>query len=211
METVAVNGTIRTEVGKKATKAVRKQGQVPCVIYGGDQVIHFTSAPGAFKQLIFTPEFKLAEITLDGTAYKCILKDAQYHPVTDEIVHMDFLQLIDGQNIIVNIPVAFKGVSPGVKAGGKLISKLRTIKIKTTPDQVVNQLFVDISELVLGNSVRVRDVEVTDKMLVMNPAATPVASVEIPRALKSAEAGEEEEGAEAEEGAEEGAAAAAAE
>lgn len=198
METVAVNGTIRTEVGKKATKAIRKQGEVPCVLYGGESVIHFSSAPSAFKHLIFTPEFKLAEITLDGTAYKCILKDAQYHPVTDEIVHMDFLQLIDGQNIIVNIPIAFKGVSPGVKAGGTLTSKLRTIKIKTTPDQIVNQLFVDISEVTLGNSVRVRDVEVTDGMQVMNPGATPVASVEVPRALKSTEAGEEgeEEGVE---------------
>jgi len=193
METVAVNGTIRTEVGKKATKAIRKQGVVPCVIYGGENVIHFTSAPSAFKHLIFTPEFKLAEISLDGTAYKCILKDAQYHPVTDEIVHMDFLQLIDGQKIIVNIPVAFKGVSPGVKAGGKLVSKLRTVKIKTTPDQIVNQLFVDISEVALGGSIRVRDVEITDGMQIMNPGATPVASVEIPRALKSAEAEEEEE------------------
>ncbi len=195
METVAVNGNIRTEVGKKATKAVRNQGEVPCVIYGGENVIHFSSAPSAFKHLIFTPEFKLAEITLDGTAYKCILKDAQYHPVTDEIVHLDFLQLIDGQKIIVNIPVSFKGVSPGVKAGGKLVSKLRTIKVKTTPDQIVNQLFVDISEVNLGGSVRVRDVEVTDGMQVMNPAATPVASVEVPRALKSAAAGA---GAEAE-------------
>ena len=193
METVAVNGTIRTEVGKKATKAVRKQGEVPCVIYGGEEVIHFTSAPSAFKHLIFTPEFKLAEITLDGTAYKCILKDAQYHPVSDEIVHMDFLQLIDGQSILVNIPLAFKGVSPGVKAGGKLVSKLRTIKIKTTPDQIVNQLFVDISEVALGGSVRVRDVEITGGMQIMNPGATPVASVEVPRALKSAEAGEDGE------------------
>ncbi len=186
METVAVNGTIRTEVGKKATKTIRNQGEVPCVIYGGDQVVHFSSTPKAFKNLIFTPEFKLVEITIDGTAYKCILKEAQYHPVSDEIVHLDFLQLIDGQNIIVNIPVAFKGVSPGVKAGGKLVSKLRTIKIKTTPDQIVNQLFVDISSTTLGGSVRVRDVEVTEGMQVMNPGATPVASVEIPRALKSA-------------------------
>jgi large subunit ribosomal protein L25 len=191
METVAVNGTIRTEVGKKATKAIRNAGQVPCVIYGGEKVIHFSSTAKAFKNLIFTPEFKLAEITLDGTPYKCILKEAQYHPVSDEIVHLDFLQLIDGQNILVNIPVAFKGVSPGVKAGGKLVSKLRTIKVKTTPDQIVNQLFVDISEVTLGNSVRVRDVEITDNMQVMNPGATPVASVEIPRALKSAGAAAE--------------------
>lgn len=198
METVAVNGTIRTEVGKKATKAIRKQGEVPCVIYGGENVVHFSSTPGSFKQLIFTPEFKLAEITLDGTAYTCILKDAQYHPVTDEIVHLDFLQLVEGQNIIVNIPVSFKGESPGVKLGGKLVSKLRTVKVKTTPDQIVNQLFVDISETTLGSSVRVRDVEVTDKMQVMNPGATPIATVEIPRALKSAGAAAAAEAAAAE-------------
>lgn len=198
METVAVNGTIRTEVGKKATKAIRKQGEVPCVIYGGENVVHFSSTPGSFKQLIFTPEFKLAEITLDGTAYTCILKDAQYHPVTDEIVHLDFLQLVEGQNIIVNIPVTFKGESPGVKLGGKLVSKLRTVKVKTTPDQIVNQLFVDISETTLGSSVRVRDVEVTDKMQVMNPGATPIATVEIPRALKSAGAAAAAEAAAAE-------------
>jgi large subunit ribosomal protein L25 len=186
METVAVNGTIRTEVGKKATKAIRKEGLVPCIIYGGEKVIHFSSISKAFKSLIFTPEFKLVEITIDGTPYKCILKDAQYHPVSDEIVHLDFLQLIEGQNIVVNIPVSFKGVSPGVKAGGKLVSKLRTIKIKTTPDKIVNQLFVDISEITLGSSVRVRDVEITEGMQVMNPGATPVASIDIPRALKSA-------------------------
>lgn len=193
METVAVTGTIRTEVGKKATKAIRKAGLVPCVIYGGEGVIHFSSTSKAFKNLIFTPEFKLVEITLDGTSYKCILKDAQYHPVSDEIVHLDFLQLIDDQKIIVNIPVAFRGVSPGVKAGGKLVSKLRTIKVKTTPDQIVNQLFVDISNVKLGGSVRVRDIEITDGMQVMNPSATPVASVETPRALKSATAEAETE------------------
>ena len=196
METVAVNGTIRTEVGKKATKAVRKVGEVPCVIYGGEKVIHFSSAPSAFKHLIFTPDFKLAEITLDGTAYKCILKDAQYHPVTDEIVHLDFLQLIADQKISVNIPVGFKGVSPGVKEGGKLVSKLRTVNIKTTPDNIVNKLFVDISEVELGGSIRVRDVEITDAMEIMNPPAQPIASVEVPRALKSEEAGEEGEGEE---------------
>lgn len=195
METIAIQGTKRTDVGKKATKAIRKEGLAPCVIYGGTEVVHFASQPSAFKKLIFTPEFKLAEITIDGQAYKCILKDAQYHPVTDEIVHLDFLQLVDGQQIKVNIPVGFKGSSVGVKAGGKLVQKLRTIKIKTTPDKIVNKLFVDITEANLGDSVRVKDVEVSEGMEVMNPAATPVASVEVPRALKSAAAGEEEDAA----------------
>lgn len=190
METIAINGTVRTESGKKATKAIRKEGLVPCVIYGGDKVVHFASSPKAFKQLIFTPDFKLANLTVDGQTYQCILKDAQYHPVTDEIVHLDFLQLVEGKKIKVNIPVGFKGVSPGVKSGGKLIQKLRTIKIKTTPDKIVNKLFVDISSTVLGDSVRVRDVEIVDGMEVMNPGATPVASVEVPRALKSAAAEE---------------------
>lgn len=205
METVAISGNVRTDLGKKATKALRVDGQVPCVIYGGDKVVHFSSIPKAFKPLIYTPDFKLAEITIDGETFKCILKDAQFHPVTDEIVHLDFLQLVPDKSVKVNIPVGFKGVSPGVKAGGKLIQKLRTIKIKTTPEKIVNKLFVDISEVVLGSSVRVRDVEINEGMEVLNPGATPVASVEVPRALRSAEAeaedavtaGEGEGGAEA--------------
>ena len=195
METVAISGTTRSGKGKKSSKTLRKQGQVPCVIYGGDKNIHFSSEPKAFKSLIFTPEFKLAEITVDGVAYKCILKDAQYHPVTDEIVHMDFLQLVPNKVVKVNIPVGFKGVSPGVKAGGKLMPKLRTVKIKTTPENLVNKLFVDISEVKLGFSVRIKDVELQDGMTIMNPMSTPVASVEVPRALRSASA-EEAEGTE---------------
>lgn len=186
METVAISGNIRTDVGKKSTKALRKEGLVPCVIYGGENNVHFSSPPSSFKTLIFTPDFKLADVTVDGQTYQCILKEAQYHPVTDEIEHLDFLQLIPGKKVKVNIPVGFKGVSPGVKSGGKLVQKLRSIKIKTTPDKIVNKLFVDISSATLGGSVRVRDVEVGDGMEVMNPGATPVASVEIPRALKSA-------------------------
>jgi len=202
METVAINGTIRSEIGKKPLKALRKQGVVPCVIYGGDKTIHFSSNPKSFKTLIFTPEFKLAEITIDGTSYKCILKDAQYHPVTDEIVHMDFLELVPGKKVKVNIPVGFRGVSPGVKAGGKLMQKIRTVKIKTAPENLVNKLFLDISEVTLGTSVRIRDVELKEGMEIMNPMAAPVASVEVPRVLRSLEDEEAEAAAAEEAGAE---------
>lgn len=187
METIAINGTVRQGVGKKATKALRKEGQVPCVIYGGDEVIHFSSAPKVFKHLIYTPDFKLADVTIDGQTYQCILKDSQFHPVTDEIVHLDFLRLIPGKKIKVNIPIGFKGESEGVKGGGTLAQKLRTISVKTTPDKIVNRLFVDITGTVLGSSVRVKDIEVAEGMEVMQEGATPVATIEVPRALRSAE------------------------
>ena len=193
METVTINGTSRGDMGKKSSRTLRKQGQVPCVIYGGDKTIHFASEPKAFKSLIFTPEFKLAEITVDGTAYKCILKDAQYHPVTDEIVHLDFLQLVPNKKVKVNIPVGFKGVSPGVKLGGKLIQKLRHIIVKTTPENLVDELLFDISGMELGSSIRVRDLKAIDGIEVMNSPGIPVASVEIPRSLKSAAASKEAE------------------
>jgi len=198
METVTVTGTKRAEINKKTTKAVRKEGLVPCVMYGGSEVVHFTAPSKAFKHLIYTPDFKIAEIEIDGQSHKCILQDMQFHPVTETLLHLDLLQLVDGQKVKVEIPVGFKGVAPGVKTGGSFIQKVRRVKVKTTPDKIVDRLFIDISELELGFSVRVRDIELEEGMEIMNPSAIPVASVEIPRALKSAEA--EEEAAAAEDG-----------
>ena len=188
METVTVTGTKRTDTGKKSTKSARKEGMVPCVMYGGSEVVHFTASPKEFKKLIYTPDFKIAEINVDGQSHRCIIKDMQFHPVTDDLLHIDLLQLVDGKKVNVDIPVGFKGVAPGVKTGGKLIPKLRHVKIKMTPDKIVDKLFVDISELELGASVRVRDIELVEGMEIMNPPAIPVASVEVPRALKSLEA-----------------------
>ena len=201
METVTITGTKRTDTGKKSTKAARKEGLVPCVMYGGNEVVHFTATPKSFKNLIYTPDFKIAEVNIDSQPHRCIVKDMQFHPVTDDLMHIDLLQLVDGQKVIVEIPIGFKGIAPGVKTGGKLIQKVRRVKVKTTPDKIVDKLFVDISELELGFSVRVRDIELGEGMEVMNPLAIPVASVEVPRALRSAEAEEEEAAAAAAEGA----------
>lgn len=186
MESVAIQASARPETGKKATKAARKAGMVPCVIYGGENVIHFSGSPLSFRDLVFTPEFKLAEINIDGTTYKCILKDIVFHPVTDDILHIDFLQLVDGQPLKVMIPIKFTGQAPGVKVGGRLNQKVRKVKIKTTPDKLVSELIVDISELKLNESVRVRDVQITEGMEVMTSLSIPVATVETPRALRSA-------------------------
>ena len=193
MEIVKVEGQVRTEFGKKHNKQLRKQGLVPAIVYGGGTTLAIAVTPKAVKPLIYTPDFKLAEISAGGESYTCILKDITFHPVSDEIVHIDFLRTIEGNAIKVEIPVKYKGKSPGVKGGGKLITQMRKVKVKTMPNLLVDTLYVDISDLELGNSVRVRDIDAPEGMELMTDGATPVALVEIPRALKSAAAAEEKE------------------
>lgn len=202
MQTIAVTGVSRDDVGKKATKAVRKAGLIPCVVYGGETPNHFSVKHNDVKKLIYTPEFKLAEVTVGGSTQKCIIKKVDFHPVTDSIVHIDFLRLIDGHKLNVEVPVRFSGVSPGVKGGGKLQQAIRRVKLKTTPENLVDFVEVDISHLELGMAVRIRDIKPVDGVEVMNPSGTPIATVEVPRALKSAEAAAAAEAAPAAEGAE---------
>ena len=198
MDILKVEGKKRSEVGSKSAKAARIEGLVPCVIYGQEGTTHFAVTPKSVKTLVYTPDFKVVELDLEGKTCKAILKDIQFHPVTDAIQHMDFLQLTDGVTVKVSIPLRTKGSSEGVKVGGKLIQQVRNITVKTKPEHLVPELFVDITTLELGQAARVRDVEAPDTMQVMNPPATPVVAIEIPRALRSATAAEaEEEAAEA--------------
>ncbi len=186
MEAVTVSGQIRTDVGKKATKAVRKAGEVPAVLYSKEKTIHFATTQKAVKSLIYTPKFKLAEVDVDGTTYRAIVKDVQFDPVTDDIVHMDFLHLIDGHPVKIEVPVRFNGTSPGMRAGGKLLRLMRRIKVKTTPEKMVDELSLDISSLELGQSIRVRDIAPVDGVEIMSPSGAPVGIIEVPRALRSA-------------------------
>lgn len=203
MEAIALTGEIRKASGKKAAKAVRNAGRIPAVLYGGDEVIHFSTTHNEVKSLIFTPDFKIVDLTLDGSTHRCIIKDIQWHPVTDAIIHIDFLRLVDGHPVKVEIPVRFKGTSPGVRSGGKLQQAIRRVKVKTVPEKLVDQLMLDVSELQMGQSIRVRDIEGVEGMEIMNPPGTPIASVEVPRALRSAEMTEAEEAEAAEGGTEE--------
>jgi large subunit ribosomal protein L25 len=186
MKVVAFKGEIRTDLGKKATKAIRYEEKIPAVLYGGDDTVHFTVTYKDVKPLVFTPDFKIAEVEIDGKTYRCILKDIQWHPVSDEIQHIDFLRLIDGHPIKVEVPIRFTGSAPGVRAGGKLQQAVRRIKIKTTPEKMVDIVDLDISKLEMGQSIRVRDIAAIDGVEVLAQPGTPVASVEIPRALRSA-------------------------
>ncbi|MBK9734037.1 MAG: 50S ribosomal protein L25 [Saprospiraceae bacterium] len=190
MVSVEIQGSTRTEFGKKGSKIDRKNGGVPAVMYGGKEVIHFTVTPAGVKNLIYTPDFKIAELTIDGKPYRAILKAAQFHPVSDALLHVDFLRLIEKTPIKVEVPLRFKGVSPGVKVGGKLIQQVRKIKIKTTPEYLVDELKADISSLELGQALRMKEVIVPKGIEILNNMATPVALIEIPRALKAAAAAE---------------------
>lgn len=186
MQTVAIEGVIRQEVGTKHAKAARREENVPCVIYGGEEIIHFTADVTAFKHLIYTPDFKVAEIKIGDNSMRAILKDAQFHPVSDKLLHVDFLQLVEGRNVKAQVPVNITGVAPGVKQGGKLQQQLRKVTIMATPEVLVDHVTVDISGLDLGQSVRVRDIKPVEGVTVLNEPATPVAAIEIPRALRSA-------------------------
>ncbi len=210
MQSLKIKGELRTETGKQAAKATRKAGLVPCELYGSKENVHFSVQPQHLKNLVYTPDFYVADIEIDGKVHSAIMKSIQFHPVTEEILHIDFLKLEEGRKIKVEVPIRFSGVAPGVKAGGKLTQKVHRIQLKTTPENLIEQVTLDISKLRLGQSVRVRDIVVGDRIEVLNNPSIPLASVTIPRALKSAGPGEEALEEEAE-GAEESTSAEAAE
>lgn len=186
MNIVTVQGQERDILGKKASKSDRRSQIIPCVLYGGDQPVHFTTTEKEVKNLIYTGDFKLAELVIGGMKVKGIVKEVQFHPVTDRIMHIDFLRLIEGTPIKVELPVRFRGISPGVRIGGKLIQNLRKVKVKTLPKDLVDHVLIDISSLELGQSIRVRDIDANEGVEIMNALGIPVATIEIPRAMRSA-------------------------
>lgn len=187
MKTITIEGNLRTETGKKATHALRSQGQVPGVIYGGAQEVTFYTAASALKPLIYTSEFMLAEIKVDGKSYRCILKDLQFDKVTDLLNHVDFLELIDDKPVIANLPVKFIGSAAGVKAGGRLVVKMKTLKVKTLPKNLREVIEVDITNLELNSNIRVEDVEL-EGVEKLNSPRIPMASIIMTRQLRQEEA-----------------------
>ena len=202
MKTITLEGTLRTDLGKKSTKALRNAGLVPCVVYGSGENVHFSAPAQSFRDLIYTTEYTIAEVSIKGETTKSIIKGVQFHPVNDSIMHVDFLELIDGRSFKTEIPIALVGQPEGVQIGGVLMQKIRKVKVKTTPEKLTASIEVDVAHLVLGKSVRIREIQVPEGVEIMNSGGIPVASVEVPRALRSS-ASEEEEGTE-EEGTEEG-------
>lgn len=187
MKTITIEGQLRTEHGKKAARQIRSQENVPGVIYGGAQEINFYAPAKAFKPLVYTSEFQLAEVKVDGKTFKCILKDLQFDKVDDSLIHVDLLELVDDKKVVATLPLKFVGTSVGVKEGGKLVTKMKALKVKTLPKDLRENISVDITSLELNGNIRVEDVK-ADNMEILNSPRIPIASVVMTRQLKQEEA-----------------------
>ncbi|MEM0541812.1 50S ribosomal protein L25/general stress protein Ctc [Flavobacterium sp. j3] len=185
MKSITIKGSERESVGKVATKALRDAGMVPCVIYGGSQPVHFAAEEKAFKNLVYTPNAHTVVVDLGGKSANVILQDIQFHPVSDKILHIDFFELNENKEIIMEVPVKVTGTSPGVLLGGDLRLNQRRLKVKALPKHLPDYVEANISELEMGNKLYVTKLEAKNFKL-MHPDNTVVAQVKISRAAMKA-------------------------
>ena len=187
MKTITIEGQIRTEFGKTATRQLRSEEKVPAVIYGGASEINFSAPAAAFKNIVYTPEFNVIEVSVGGKAYRCVLKDLQFDKVSDKLVHVDFLELVENKTVTVTLPIKFVGTPVGVKAGGKLVTKIKSLKVKLLPKYLRENIELDINNLELNDNLRVQDVK-AENIEILNSPRIPIASVTLTRQLKQEEA-----------------------
>jgi len=212
MRTLEINAEQRTQTGKRETKKLRDEGNVPCVMYGGEEILHFSAHENDFKELVYTPNVYIVTININGKKYKSVLKDIQFHPVTDKIYHIDFMEVFENKPVTVVVPVELVGESVGLKAGGKLRLKRRRLTIRGKIDDLPDKLDIDITNLDIGETIKVHELSF-DGIEILDPARAMVVAVissrlamkgmEIPEEVEEEAEGEVEgEGEEAEEGAE---------
>ncbi|MBU2650487.1 MAG: 50S ribosomal protein L25/general stress protein Ctc [Bacteroidetes bacterium] len=198
MKTVSLSGSPRENVGKKDAKKNRMEGKVPCVIYGGKEQVHFSMDEKNFKKILFTTDVYIIEFDIAGKKFRTILQDIQYHPVTDKVLHADFLEVTQDNPVKLAIPVKITGSAPGVIKGGKLIQKMRKLKVKGLIDSIPESFPIDVSSLDIGQSVKIRDLSFENIQILESPSAV-VAVVKTTRAAAAGTGAEEEaEGEEAE-------------
>lgn len=197
MKTIEIKGSVRTELGKKSSKQIRKDGNVPCVIYGNEKNIHFYAHENSFKNLVYTPDAHIVHLDLNGQEYNVVLQDIQFHPVSDKITHIDFIEIHDKKPIVINLPIKITGDSVGVKAGGKLRIKKRSLKVKGFANEIPEFLIIDITDLKIHHSIKVGDLSY-DKIELIDPKITTVLSVATSRVVQKeeGEAGAEQPAAE---------------
>ncbi|NCT76528.1 MAG: 50S ribosomal protein L25 [Chitinophagaceae bacterium] len=187
MKSITIEGQLRTGFGKTATRQLRSQEQVPGVIYGGAAEINFYAPAAALKPLVYTSSFQIAEVSVDGKTYRTILKDLQFDKVNDQLIHVDLLELVEDKQVVADIPLKLVGASKGVKDGGKLVSKMKSLKVKTYPKYLKEHIEVPIDDLELNGNIRVEDVQ-EPNYEILNSPRIPIASVVMTRQLKQEEA-----------------------
>ena len=186
MKTIEIIGYKRANLGKSDAKKLRQDGNVPCVVYGEEGQIHFHAPMILFRPLIYTPEVYFVDLNIEGDVYHCILQDVQFHPVSDIILHADFLILHEEKPIKMGIPVEFIGRAPGIQKGGKLQVKMRKVLIKALPKNMPEKIVIDISKMELGDTIKIKDVPAENFEFLNNPRVT-IAAVSIPRLARTAE------------------------
>ncbi|WP_347924192.1 50S ribosomal protein L25/general stress protein Ctc [Pontimicrobium sp. SW4] len=195
MKSITINGSKRESVGKKATKALRNAGEVPCVLYGGDKPVHFSANELAFSKLVYTPNAHTVVIALDGEKYDAVLQDLQFHPVTDKILHVDFYQLFENKEIAMDIPVRIVGNSIGVKNGGNLRRNRRKLRVKALPTNLPDFIEADITKLKIGSKLYITELE-NEGYRFLHPDNTVVCQVKRSRVSVDIDEDEDEEGVE---------------
>ena len=199
MKTLEIIGYKRANLGKSEAKKLRAEGNVPCVLYGGKEQLHFQTPMISFRDLVYTPDAAMVDLKVDGKTTRAIVQDIQFHPVSEMILHADFLELFEDKPVSMNIPVRTKGNAPGVSEGGKLYINQKYLLIKALPKDMPDAILVDISKLTLGKSIKVGELEPGD-FEILTSGLVSVISVETPRTMRIAAPVEEEEGVEGEEG-----------
>ena len=188
MESIALKASLRKETGKKSSKSIRAQDNIPCALYGGKENINFFSAESEFRHLIYTPNVYIINIDIDGSVHNAIIKDLQFHPVTDKILHVDFYELSDDKRVVVEIPIKIKGSSIGVREGGKLVMDKRKVKVRGFYKDIPAHIEVDITELGVGKSIRAGEIITDGKYEIVMIKDAPIISVRTTRAAVAAAA-----------------------
>ena len=170
MKSVSMSGSLRGNVGKKDAKAQRSQGLIPCVMYGGSEQFTFVVEEKQFKDMIFTPEVKYAEMEIEGKKYNAIIQDTQWHPITDALLHVDFYEVVNGKDVVIGIPITIVGTSPGVLRGGKLVKKVRKLKVKGQLQNIPEKIEIDITPLDIDDNIKVGDLKVENLTIMENKA-----------------------------------------
>jgi len=187
MKTFQLSGVGRADLGKKAAKEIRKSDAIPGVLYGGAETVHFTVTQDAVRKLIFTPEIFKVELTVEGKTYNAIIKDLQIHPVSDRVMHVDFLEVFEEKPIVIEVPVVLEGLAEGVKQGGKMSLEMRKLRVKALYNNVPEKLHVNTSSLGLGKTIQVGELSFPNLELI-NAKNAVVCAVKLTRAARGAKA-----------------------
>lgn len=185
MQVFELKGEVRTDLGKKATNQLRAEGKVPCVVYGGQENVHFSVADKDLQKLLYTPTVYIVKLVISGKECEAVMREIQFHPVSDRVLHIDFYQIAEDKPVIMEVPVKLQGFAEGVQAGGKLSLVVRKLKVKALPANLPGEIVLDVTNLGLGKSIKVKDLSF-ENFEIVNAKEVVIAQIKLTRAARAA-------------------------